>query len=328
MTPPPVFCNSEGIGPPSADKTGGGVNLPRRFPLLPRKKNTSKSDYGHVLVLAGSKGLTGAAILASRAALRSGSGLVTLGMPRSLEASMAKSLVEVMKLGLPETKVKTLSLTAYSKILDFIKRRKINSLAIGPGLSVNSETTALVRRLVGHVSAPIVLDADGLNSFSAKGGSASGGKGYLQDLRKHRSQLILTPHEKEFERLFSKRLPSKKSARIALAKRLSKFYDVVLVLKGPQTLVVYGNKVYCNKTGNPGLAKGGSGDVLTGMIASFIAQGLDIFQASVWGVYFHGKAADIAVKEKGELGLIASDLIDCLPRVFRWSSSAGRATVL
>ena len=282
-------------------------SLPRKFLLLPRKKNTSKSDYGHVLVLAGSKGLTGAAVLASRAALHSGSGLVTLGTPKSLEASMGKSLVEVMKLGLPETKVKTLSLSAYPRILDFIKKRKISSLAVGPGLSVNAETTALVRRLVGHVSAPIVLDADGLNSFKGRAGA----------LADHSSGLVLTPHQKEFERLFSERLPSEKSARITLAKKLSKFYDVVLVLKGAQTLVVYGNKVYCNKTGNPGLAKGGTGDVLTGMIASFIAQGLDIFQASVWGVYFHGKAADIAVKEKGELGLIASDLIEYLPKALR-----------
>ncbi len=281
--------------------------LPRKFPLLPRKKNTDKSDYGHVLILAGSRGMTGAAILASRAALRSGSGLVTLGTPKSLEGQVGKSLVEVMKLGLPETRQATLGLPAYGEIVKFIAKRKINSLAIGPGLSLNRQTMSLVRRLVQKVTVPVVLDADGLNSFRGRAGI----------LAKHAaSDLVLTPHKKEFERLFSKKLPERKPARIALAKRLSKFYDVVLVLKGHETLVVRGDKVYANQTGNPGLAKGGTGDVLTGMIASFIAQGLDSFQAAVWAVYFHGRAGDVAAKKKGELGLIASDLIEYLPKVF------------
>jgi len=281
--------------------------LPRKFPLLPRKKNTSKHDYGHVLVLAGSKGLTGAAILASRAALVSGSGLVTLGIPRGLENFFARSLVEIMQLGLPETKEGTLGRAAYSKIRAFIKKRNINSLAIGPGLSHSTETSALVRRLVKNAFSPIVLDADGLNSFRRK----------ANELRGHPSPLVLTPHEREFERLFGQPLPKKPSARIALAKKLSKFYDVVLVLKGHRTLVVEGHRVYVNTTGNPGMAKGGTGDVLTGIIASFIAQGLETFQAAVWAVYFHGKAGDFAARQKGELSLSAGDLTEALPKIFR-----------
>ncbi len=277
------------------------------FPLLPRKKKTDKSHYGHTLVLAGSKNLTGAAILASRAALHSGSGLVTLGTPGSLQDLMGRSLVEVMTLALPETKEGSLSLRSFARILTFIHRRKINSLAIGPGLSQNQETMGLVRKLVTHVKTPVVLDADGLNSFKGKAGL----------LRHHQAGLVLTPHRREFERLFKTKLPSRGLDRMKLAKKLAKFYDVVLVLKDHKTLVISTDHVYVNTTGNPGMAKGGSGDVLTGMIASFMAQGLGLFQAAAWAVYFHGKAGDLAVKQKGELGLIASDLIDFLPKAFR-----------
>ncbi len=281
--------------------------LPRRFPLLPRKKNTSKYDYGHVLVLAGSKGLTGAAILASRTALISGSGLVTLGVPHGLENFFARSLVEIMQLGLPETKEGALGRAAYSKIQGFIRKRNINSLAIGPGLSHSAQTSALVRRLVKNAFLPVVLDADGLNSFCGK----------AKELRGHPAPLVLTPHEREFERLFGRPLPKKLSGRMVLAKKLSKFYDVVLVLKGHRTLVVEGHRVYVNTTGNPGMAKGGTGDVLTGIIASFIGQGLGVFQAAVWAVYFHGKAGDFAARRKGELSLSAGDLMGALPKVFR-----------
>lgn len=277
-----------------------------KFPLLPRKKNTDKSRYGHVLVVAGSKGMPGAAILASRAALKSGAGLVTLAAPENLGHLTVKSTPEIMPLLLPETKDGALSLKAYPKLLDFIAKRRINALGVGPGLSQNKETAGLVRRLVSKVKAPIVLDADGLNSF----------KGKAALLRHHGGPLVLTPHRKEFERIFTEKFPEKESNRARLAKKVSKFYDVVLVLKGHRTLVAHGAKIYINKTGNPGLAKGGSGDVLAGVIASFIAQGLDAFQAAVWAVHFHGKAADIAVRKKSELGLTASDVIEYLPRAF------------
>ena len=139
----------------------------------------------------------------------------------------------------------------------------------------------------------------------------------MTELRRHAGPLVLTPHEREFERLFGQPLPNKPSGRMALAKKLSKFYDVVLVLKGHRTLVVESPQVYVNTTGNPGMAKGGTGDVLTGIIASFIGQGLGAFQAAVWAVYFHGKAGDFAARQKGELALTASDLIDALPKVFK-----------
>ncbi len=282
--------------------------LPRQFPLLPRKKKTEKSDYGHVFVLAGSKGLSGAAKLASRAALVSGAGLVTLGVPASLQSLMERSLTEVMPMALPETKAGALSLSALGKIRAFIKKRRINVLAVGPGLSQNTGTTQLVRKIVRGASIPVVLDADGLNSFKGK-------TGLLRT--RNAAPLVLTPHKREFERLFAKKWPTAGSERIKLAKKLARFYHVVLVLKGDRTLVVEGEKVYVNDTGNPGMAKGGTGDVLTGIIASFIAQGLDPFRACAWAVYIHGRAGDVAVKVKGELSLVAGDLIDTLPRVFK-----------
>ena len=279
----------------------------KKFPLLPRRKNTDKSCYGHTLILAGSGNMTGAAVLASHAALVSGSGLVTLGAPKTILKKLSGLPPEVMKLGLFETAESTLSRRSYPEIIRFIKQRGISCAAIGPGLSQNKQTQALVRRLVGHLPVPVVLDADGLNSFKA----------HLNELSKHSGALVLTPHRREFERLFRQTWPPGAPARAALAKKLSRFYDVVLVLKGHRTLVVDHEKAYENATGNPGMAKGGTGDVLTGIIASFISQGLRPFEAARWAVYFHGKAGDRAVKAKSELGLLASDLIEYLPKVFK-----------
>jgi NAD(P)H-hydrate epimerase len=281
--------------------------LPRRFPLLPRKKNTDKSDYGHVLVLAGSRGLTGAAALTSVSALRCGSGLVTLGIPSALESFFSKKLLEVMRLGLPATAEDTLSMEAYPRVMDFIKKRKISCLAIGPGLSRNPQTAALVRKLFQNAGVPMVVDADAVNAFEGRQRLLSG----------HAGPFVMTPHKREFERVFEETLPKEQSKRIRLAKILSKFYHGVLVIKGPRTLVVEKDNFYVNRTGNPGLAKGGAGDVLTGMVASFIGQGLDPFKASAWAVYLHGKAGDAAARQKGELSMTAGDVIEALPKVLK-----------
>ena len=236
------------------------------FPLLPRKKNTDKSSYGHTLVLAGSFSYRGAALLTSRAALVSGSGLVTLGIPQSLgEFFSKKALAETMLLELPQTKKNTIAFSARRVVEDFLKKRRVSAVALGPGLSRYPETARFVRETVRRVRAPIVLDADGLNAFEGK----------KSVLRKHAGKLVLTPHRKEFERLFEESWPEDKIKRQTLAKKLSRFYDGVLVLKSHETLVAWRDRIYWNKTGNPGMAKGGSGDVLTGIIASFISQGLD-----------------------------------------------------
>ena len=280
--------------------------LPKKFPLLPRKKNTDKSRYGHSLIVAGSRGMMGAALLASRASLEAGCGLVTLASPEKPAAAASQLIPEAMQLSLAQTKQGSLRFSAYSTITSFIVKRKITALLVGPGLSRHQETARLVRKLVVTVRVPAILDADGINSF----------KGKANELLLHASPLTLTPHRKEFERLFSERWPETQIKRIALAKKLSKFYDVVLVLKGHQTLVVNGDKCFVNSTGNPGMAKGGSGDVLAGIINAFICQGLQPFSAACWAVHFHGMAGDLAVKERGELGLVASDIIRFLPKAF------------
>ncbi|MBI3252772.1 MAG: NAD(P)H-hydrate dehydratase [Candidatus Omnitrophica bacterium] len=283
--------------------------LPRKFPLLPRKKNTDKSRYGHVLVVGGSKGLGGAPTLACSAALRSGAGLVTLGAPEILKGSLRGLLTEAMQIWLSHDQG-AIALSAKAPILRYIRKRRISAVVLGPGLSVKPGATALARKLVREVSVPIVLDADGLNSF----------RGKLPALKKHACPLILTPHRGEFERLFGEKVPENPKARAALAKKLAKFYDGVLVLKGHETVVADPARAFVNHTGNPGMAKGGTGDVLAGVIASFVAQGLLPFQAAAWGVYFHGLAGDLAVRDKGELGLTASDLIDYFPKAYRKKS--------
>ena len=278
-----------------------------KFSLLPRKKQTDKSAYGHALVIAGSKSYPGAAILTAQAALRSGAGLVTLAAPLSVKEALWKRFSpEVTPIFLSETKEGAISGKVLPLIQKIVSSRRINAVALGPGLTHELLTKAVVRKIITGVAVPAVLDADGLNAF----------QGHEKALRRHAGPLVLTPHDREFERLFGQRMPSSDQKKAMLAKKLSRSYDVVLVLKGHRTLIVYHDKIVKNLTGNPGMAKGGSGDVLTGIIAAFMAQGLDPFQAAVWGVYFHGKAGDLAVRKTSELSLTASDLMDTLPLAF------------
>jgi len=274
---------------------------------LPKRKNaTHKGDYGHILVLAGSKGLTGAAYLTSQAALLSGSGLVTLGIPESLNSIMAKKLTEVMTLPLKETKEATLSLAAYKKISSFLKR--IDVIAIGPGLSQNVSTKKLVRKLVVGINKPFVLDADGINAFVDN----------VNLLKKIKKLSIMTPHPGELARLLGVSVKSIQKQRLKSAKDFVKKYKQILVLKGHKTIAASPNsKTYVNNTGNPGMASGGTGDILTGIIASLLGQGIAPFKAASLGVYVHGLAGDLAKKEKGETSLVATDLLNKLPLAFK-----------
>lgn len=272
----------------------------KRFPLLPRKRNTDKRHYGHTLIIGGSRAMTGAPVMTAAAALRSGSGLVTLAFPANIASKLSRLSPEIMRLELPST-------GGAVQIASFVRKRHISAIGLGPGFSVSPAAVRLVRRTVKTSVAAVVLDADGLNAYN-------GAPALLKD---HAGPLVLTPHRREFERLFGEKWPAAEAERVRLAKKLSKFYHVVLVLKGPRTLVVDGDRRYTNTTGNPGMAKGGSGDVLTGIITAFIAQGLKPFEAAAWGVHVHGLAGDIAVKKTGELGLTASDIIEALPRAFK-----------
>ncbi|MFH1201396.1 MAG: NAD(P)H-hydrate dehydratase [Candidatus Omnitrophota bacterium] len=289
--------------------------------LLKRRLNSHKGDYGHILVLAGSSGYTGSAILCARTVLRAGAGLVTLGVPESLLNIYQRRVVEVMTLGLAETPKKTLSFKAYAQIKKILTR--IEVLIVGPGLSQNPSTQKLVRKIIKTVNKPMVIDADGLNALV----------GHLDILRKTKGERrgtlrlrsgqakILTPHPGEMARLLGVSVKKIQENRKNIAKKFARDYNTVLVLKGHNTIVAQPKaETYINKTGNPGMATAGSGDVLTGMIGAFLAQGLDGFSAAKYGVYLHGLAGDLAAKDKTQIGLIASDIIERIPGAIKLAS--------
>lgn len=274
--------------------------------LRKRKKDVHKGDFGHVFVLAGSLGLSGAAVLCSTAVLRSGAGLVTLGLPRSLSLIMSKRLTEVMSCPLPETSVISLSLKSEKEILNKIE--KCDVVVLGPGLSQNPETKRLIQKIVPMIGRLMVLDADALNAIS---GSAS-------ILKKIQAPYVITPHPGEMSRLIHRSIGYIKNNRLDVAKKFSDDYNAVVVLKGAGTVITdIDGKFYINDTGNPGMATAGSGDVLTGIIAGFLAQGLELFDAARLGVYVHGLAGDLAAEEKGEIGLIASDILEKVPEAIK-----------
>ncbi len=275
--------------------------------LLPdRRGDSHKGNYGHILVLAGSPGLTGAAALTSLGALRSGAGLVTLTVAESLNPVMEVKLTEVMTKPLPETGDGTLSLKAEEDILKLVG--KIDVLAIGPGLSTNEETSELVRRLITKVEKPMVIDADAVNALA----------GNISTLKRAPGPRIVTPHPGEMARLLERSKEKVQADRIGIAQEVAEETGATVVLKGARTIISDSEgSVYVNPTGNPGMASGGMGDILTGMIASFVGQGLTEIQATQAAVYLHGLAADIARESKGELALIASDLLDSLPQAIK-----------
>ncbi|MBU4560961.1 NAD(P)H-hydrate dehydratase [bacterium] len=283
--------------------------------LKPRRPDTHKGTYGHLFVIAGSVGMTGAATLTSQAAslcfgaLRSGVGLVTLGIPESLNEIMEVKLTEGMTLPLPETKKKTLSLKAKEEILKFSK--KADALALGPGLSANKETKQLIRNLIKKISLPMVIDADALNALV-------GHLSILQSRIQHPGSRIITPHPGEMARLIGKKAKEVQENRIKVAGDFAKKYKVIVVLKGARTVISDPKGNICiNPTGNPGMASAGVGDVLTGMIGSFLAQRREPLEAAKMGVYLHGLAGDLAAQEKGEEPLIASDVLEKLPQSFK-----------
>jgi NAD(P)H-hydrate epimerase len=270
-----------------------------------RQKDTHKGDYGHVFILAGSAGMTGAAFLASQAALLSGSGLVTLGIPKSLNPIMETKLTEVMTLPLEETSGQSLSSSCEKDILDFAARA--DALAIGPGISRNKDTQKLIRNIIKNVDKPVVLDADGVNAYEEK----------PDELKGRKAPLVITPHPGEMSRIAKKSIQEIQKDRQSLAKRISREFDTVVVLKGFKTVVAQKDELYVNENGNPGMATGGIGDVLTGMIASLIGQGLDLFGAAKLASYVHGIAGDLAMREQGEISLIATDILHKLPAAFK-----------
>ena len=278
--------------------------------LLRRKIDSHKRDFGHIFILAGSSRFSGAAVLCAESAMRAGAGLVTLGLPKSINNAIIRiKPKEVMTLPLPETKEQTLSLSAYKKIKDFMK--DIDILVIGPGLGDNNSTYKLMRKIIFTVDKRIVIDADGLNALV-------GNLNILKLTNKRRFDAILTPHPGEMSRLTGLNITKIQKNRKDIAKKFAKDYNVTVVLKGYRTEVAdYQGNFYTNSTGNPGMATAGSGDVLTGMIGAFFGQGLNAFEAAKYAVYLHGLAGGLAAKEKTQLGMIASDIINKIPEAIK-----------
>ncbi|MFA7254643.1 MAG: NAD(P)H-hydrate dehydratase [Candidatus Omnitrophota bacterium] len=273
---------------------------------LKRPATAHKGTFGRVFILAGSRGMTGAANLTGMAALRSGAGLVTVGVPDAVYLIVAKRDSELMIRPLPSTPQGTLSLKGFSEIKRFCATQ--NVLAIGPGLSQQNTTQQLLRKVLAAAELPLVIDADGLNAL----------KGHLKVLAVCCGRAVLTPHPGEFVRVFGGKLDDSDALRKKRALETAKKHDVVIVLKGHRTVIATPEgDCHINATGNPGMATAGSGDVLTGMIAALIGQGLSTFEAACLGVHVHGLAGDMAAKKIGPTSMIAGDLLRFLPNAFK-----------
>jgi hydroxyethylthiazole kinase-like uncharacterized protein yjeF len=278
--------------------------------LAREKQDIHKGNRGHLLVIAGSIGKTGAATLTSLGGLRAGAGLVTLGIPKSLNAIMEEKLTEAMTAPLPDTVDGTLSLRAERDILKLMEGK--TAVALGPGLSTHPETTDLVRRIVSRCPLPIVIDADALNALSEDPSS----------LRSCGNKAILTPHPGEMARLGGLKNIEVQSDRVGSASRFSEKYGCTLVLKGARTLIAQPKgEIFVNPTGNPALSSGGSGDVLTGLVGGFLARGWPIAKAAVSAVFLHGLAADLLAETMGQAGVLAGELLDVIPMLM---ASLGR----
>ena len=274
--------------------------------LLPvRPRFSHKGDYGRVLLVCGSVGFTGAAALAARAALRTGAGLITVAPPRQVWPIVAAKLDEPMVVPMAEDKAGRLSLQAAPALTQLLA--KADACLIGPGLGRSEELDALVAALVGGARCPVVLDADGINAMA----------GHIDRLREAACPLILTPHDGEFLRLSPGAAlpPADFDARADRAMTLARKLSAVVLLKGYRTAITDGTRLYRNETGNPGMATGGSGDVLAGMLVSLLGQGLAPLEAAAAAAWLHGAAGDRCAAERGEYGMTPSDLIDAASRL-------------
>jgi ADP-dependent NAD(P)H-hydrate dehydratase / NAD(P)H-hydrate epimerase len=281
-----------------------------------RNRSSHKGGYGHVFVVAGSRGKSGAALMTGLAALRSGAGLATLWVPRSVQRDIAGKFPELMTEPLPETELDTLDRTGADKVLS--KLDQSDSLVLGPGVTTHPSTKKLVWELVRRSTVPVVLDADGINAFVSP----------AEPLRNELGQpIIITPHPGEMARLLGKRIPEVQKNRLETARDCAARWHCYVILKGFQTIIATPeSELFINPTGNPGMATGGTGDVLAGMVGRFVAHWnlnrpevdnrklADCLSAAV---YLHGLAGDLAAAEKGMDSLIATDLLSYLPLAFK-----------
>jgi ADP-dependent NAD(P)H-hydrate dehydratase len=281
------------------------MDLVTELPVLPpRPADSHKGTFGKVLVVAGSRGMTGAAILTGRAALRGGAGLVQVATPFEVQPVVAAGHPCYTTAGLPGDAAGRLDPDAEGELLALAATADV--VALGPGLGQGPALAALVARLVERLGVPLVLDADGLNALA----------GQTNILQKRSAATVLTPHPGEFARLLGGSTGEVQAHREERAAEFADRHGVVLLLKGHGTLVTDGRRLYRNDTGNPGMATGGTGDVLTGVIAALLGQGLDGFAAAQLGAWVHGTAGDRVRDAVGEIALVATDLLDYLPAAF------------
>lgn len=274
--------------------------------IFKRNQNSYKNNYGHVLVIGGSHNMPGAAVLCANSAITSGAGLVTIAFPKSAYPVISKNIKpEIMLLPLEEEK-KSFSKIAQNKILKFIEKRKISSVAIGCGMGKSPSVKNLILSIIKKFDVCITIDADGLNSLENKQKNS-----IIKEFKTSKAKIIVTPHPKEFERISGIKYKENKIYRNKIAKTFAKNNDIICVLKGHKTVVSNGNKIYVNNTGNAGMATAGSGDVLTGMISAFACiENKDLLLKVAMAVYVHGLAGDFAAKEKSQVAMIASDIIN------------------
>lgn len=269
--------------------------------VLPeRKQDSHKGNYGKVLLLCGSRGYTGAAAMAAMGALRTGAGLVYLGVPESIYQIEAVKLLEPIVLPFPDENG-MFSDSAIDKILPLLSQ--MDGVLIGPGLGRSEGTFSLVKAVLKYAACPVVLDADGINVIS----------GHIDILRERTYPTILTPHAGEFLRLGGNITED----RCQCAAELAADLGCIVLLKGNRSVITDGNACYINHTGNPGMATGGSGDVLAGIIVSLIGQGLTPILAAACGAWLHGRAGDICAEQIGQYGMLPQDMIEVLPRLLR-----------
>lgn len=307
LPPGNAFCGETvvaDIGIPAACYSGdyafSSATRDIRRLFKPRPKNSNKGTFGHQLNICSSRNMTGAGILCARGAMRSGVGLLKCAFPKSCYPAYAANLPEALLLPLSENEQKTLSIgsiNAIEQTLDWA-----DSIVLGCGLDVNEDTQVIISTVLKDAKCPVILDADGINILSAR-----------IDLVEHISTpFVLTPHPGEMARLAGTSIAAVQADRIGTAKRMARKTGAVVVLKGANTVVTDGERVYINRTGNPGMAKAGMGDLLAGMIGAFAAQKMDLFSAAQAAVYIHGLCGDITARELSQRGMTVTDMAELL----------------
>jgi len=292
----PIFAN------PNVAVWSARIAAPQGIPVSESSPDAHKGDSGHLLVIAGSGGKTGAALLAAKAAMRTGAGLVTMAVCESINPVIEGACVEAMTCPLSETQKGILGISSFPEIKKLFNGKKC--IAIGPGIGMDSETGELVRKVLKESEIPVVVDADGLNCIAADVGI----------LKNTKAPLILTPHPKEMSGLINRSIAYVQKDRVGCAREFACKFGLTLVLKGAGTVIANKNgKIFINTSGNSGMASGGVGDVLTGIIAGLVTQGYQPEKAANIGAYLHGAVADGIAEQTGGIGLIASDIIEAIP---------------